>query len=171
MVIKVNTKLSNELGNLCHRTLSMVFKYCGKAIPAELGLFTPEDKALLTKAKILYKLTGEAVSTQALQKYVDLMISIIWEANKYVNDMAPWSLKDTDPNRMSTVLYVLLEVLRYTAILYQPLIPESANKILDQLNISKNERKFQHLTDKYRIKLSTPLSEPEYVFPRLHPVL
>lgn len=171
MVLKVNANLSNELGNLCHRTLSMVFKYCEKAIPSKIGLFSLEDEALLVKVKYLYKLACKAVSIQALQKYADLMIPIIWDTNKYLNDMSPWSLKNTDAERMATVLYVALEVLRYIAILYQPLIPESANKILDQLKISKKERTFRHLTDKYRIKLRTPISEPKCVFPRLYPVL
>jgi methionyl-tRNA synthetase len=77
--------------------------------------------------------------------------------------MAPWALKKADTERMATVLYVIMEVLRQSAILYQPLIPDSANKILDQLNFPEDERSFAHLDDSYRIKSGTPVG----VFPRI----
>ena len=167
MVQKVNTNLANELGNLCQRTLSMVFKNCGKASPTTIGAYTPEDEALLAKAKAMRDNAGAEISVQAIQKYVDVMVTMIWDANKYVDEMAPWALKKTDPDRMATVLYVLMEVLRYAAIMYQPLIPESANKILDQLKVPEDERTFAHLTDEYSIKPGTPISKPQGVFPRL----
>ena len=166
MVQKVNTNLANELGNLCQRTLSMVFKNCGKSVPAEIGPYTPEDEELLEKARALKEKAGKAISTQSIQLYVDAMVTMIWDANKYVDDMAPWALKKTDPERMATVLYVLLEVLRYSAILYQPLIPTAANKILDQLTVPEDEREFKHLND-CPIKPGTPISKPQGVFPRL----
>ena len=166
MVQKVNTNLANELGNLCQRTLSMVFKNCGKAVPTEIGAYTEEDEAILSKAKALREEAAEAISTQAIHKYSDAMVRMVWEANKYVDEMAPWGLKKTDPDRMATVLYVLMEVLRVVAILYQPLIPESANKILDQLTVPEDERSFDHL-ETGSIKLGTPISKPVGVFPRL----
>ena len=166
MVQKVNTNLANELGNLCQRTLSMVFKNCGKAVPVEIGAYTEEDEEILSKAKALREEAAEAISTQAIHKYSDAMVRMVWEANKYVDEMAPWGLKKTDPDRMATVLYVLMEVLRVVAILYQPLIPESANKILDQLTVPEDERSFEHL-ETGSIKLGTPISKPVGVFPRL----
>jgi len=60
-----------------------------------------------------------------------------------------------------------LEVLRHVAILYQPVIPASANKILDQLAVPQDERTFAHLTEEYMIKLGAPISQPQGVFPRL----
>eukprot|EP00551_Chaetoceros_affinis_P008856 CAMPEP_0203668574 /NCGR_PEP_ID=MMETSP0090-20130426/5172_1 /ASSEMBLY_ACC=CAM_ASM_001088 /TAXON_ID=426623 /ORGANISM="Chaetoceros affinis, Strain CCMP159" /LENGTH=591 /DNA_ID=CAMNT_0050533051 /DNA_START=186 /DNA_END=1961 /DNA_ORIENTATION=+ len=167
MIQKVNTNLANELGNLCQRTLSMAFKNCGKAVPEEIGSYTEEDEALLARAKSLQKEAGEHISKQSIQKYVETMVSMIWESNKYIDDMAPWVLRKTDPDRMATVIYVLMEVLRYAAILYQPLIPDSANKILDQLTVPPNERSFHHLDDKYAVKPGNPISKPIGVFPRL----
>lgn len=166
MVQKVNTNLANELGNLCQRTLSMVFKNCGKAVPAEIGPYTPEDEELLEKARGLKEKAGKAIAKQSIQLYVEAMVSMIWDANKYVDDMAPWGLKKTDPERMATVLYVLLEVIRYSAILYQPLIPTASNKILDQLTVPEDEREFRHLDD-CPIKPGSPISKPQGVFPRL----
>ena len=166
MVLKVNANLANELGNLCQRTLSMVFKNCGKAIP-EPGPFTPEDEVLLESARSLREKASAAIADQAILKYVQVVVAMIWEANKYIDTMAPWALKKTDPDRMATVLYVILEVLRHSAIMYQPLIPASANNILDQLQVPAEERTFLHLNDDYRVKPGSPISTPQAVFPRL----
>jgi len=165
-VRKANTNLANELGNLCQRTLTMVFKNCNKAVPSKILPFTVEDKALLSKTRELRHLCGEAVASQAIHKYVAAMVSMVWDANKYIDDMEPWVLRKTDEERMATVLYVLMEVLRVTAILYQPLIPTSANQILDQLGIPENERTFNHLESGAIVK-GAPISKPTGVFPRL----
>lgn len=167
MIFKVNANLANELGNLCQRTLSMVHKNCDKAVPLVTGEYTAEDLALLDKARNLRQKAAEFVAVQAIEKYVETLVSMIWEANKYIDTMAPWALRKTDPERMATVLYVTMEVLRYSAILYQPLIPNSANKILDLLTIPAGERTFSHLTDDYKIKAGTPISKPEGIFPRI----
>lgn len=166
MILKVNANLANELGNLCQRTLSMVFKNCGKAIP-EPGELTDEDEALLESARGLREQASAAIADQAIYKYIQVVVGMIWEANKYIDTMAPWALKKTDPDRMATVLYVILEVLRYSAILYQPVIPTSANNILDQLQVPLDERTFLHLNDDYKLKPSAPISKPQAVFPRI----
>ena len=168
MLLKVNNNLANELGNLCQRTLSMVFKNCDKAVPAEIGSFTEEDEALLESAKGLYERCATEVSEQALQKYVNELVEMVWSTNKYIDEMAPWALKKTDPERMATVLYVIMEVLRHVAILYQPVIPGSAQKMLDLLSVPEDQRTFAHLQgDEYKIQPGAPISKPEGVFPRI----
>lgn len=171
MILKVNNNLANELGNLCQRVMSMVYKNCNKAIPDVGGggeeNFTERDKELLEAAEGLYDRAAEAIAEQAIQKYANVLIEMVWEANKYIDDMAPWTLRKTDPERMVVVLYVLMEVLRYVSILYQPIIPMSANMILDQLTVPKDERSFAHLSKEYQIKAGSPVSKPEGVFPRI----
>jgi methionyl-tRNA synthetase len=93
---------------------------------------------------------------------------MVWEANKYIDEMAPWVLRKEDPKRMEVVLYVLMEVLRYVTILYQPVIPTSADKILDLLTVPPEQRSFGHLTPEYRVRPGAALaSKPEGVFPRI----
>ena len=93
---------------------------------------------------------------------------MVWEVNKYIDTMAPWVLRKTDEQRMATVLYVIMEVLRHIAILYQPIIPGSANKILDLLAVPEDQRSFEHLEgDDYKIQPETPVSKPKGVFPRI----
>lgn len=166
MIRKVNANLSNELGNLCQRVITLVFKNCGKAVPAEVQPFTEEDEELLAKARALREKAGKEVANQAIHKYAEAMINMVGDANKYIDDMAPWVLKKTDPERMETVLYVLMEVLRHTAILYQPLIPSSANKILDQLSIPEDERTFDHL-ETSPIQFGASIGKAVGVFPRI----
>ena len=60
-----------------------------------------------------------------------------------------------------------MEVLRYSAIVYQPLIPESANKILDQLTVPEDERTFDYLEEEFGVKSGNSISKPQGVFPRL----
>ncbi|GAX24564.1 methionyl-tRNA synthetase [Fistulifera solaris] len=167
MITKVNTNLANELGNLCQRTLSMVFKNCDKAVPTTVDPFTEADNAVLASARELRGKAAAEIAVQAIHKYVELMVRMVWETNKYIDEMEPWSLKKTDPDRMATVLYVIMEVLRHVGILYQPLIPEAANKILDALSVPKEERTFSHLDDAYRIKEGSAIPKPEGIFPRI----
>jgi methionyl-tRNA synthetase len=167
MILKVNSNLANELGNLCQRTLSMVHKNCNAAIPTSIGPYNDADLALLQSVDGLWLRAATAMSTQAIHKYVDVLVQQIVAANKYIDEMAPWVLRKSDPERMATVLYVIMEVLRYTAILYQPLIPESANMILDQLAVPVDERTFFYLNSSYRIQPGTAITKPEGIFPRI----
>ena len=178
---RVNTNLANELGNLCQRTLSMVYKNCNKAIPIIPGtvmgmgtstnsdddhFFAKEDTTLLSKARSLRHTCAEAISQQQIHRYVEAITSIVWDANKYIDEMEPWALKQTDPDRMKTVLYVILEVLRVVAILYQPLIPVSANEILDQLAVPREERSFEDL-EKGGVGMGEAIEKPVPIFPRI----
>jgi len=168
MVLKINTHLANELGNLCQRTLAMVYKNCNKAVPnVPIESLTKDDEALLAKARGLRQTSGEAISSQQIHKYVATMIGIVNDANKYIDDMEPWVLRKTNPDRMAVVLYVLMEVLRHCAILYQPLMPSSANKILDLLTVPEEERTFDHLSDIYAIRADSPIEKPKGIFPRI----
>jgi methionyl-tRNA synthetase len=166
MTFKVNSALANALGNLCQRVLTLIYKNCDRAVP-KVGPLTEADEALLATARSLREKCDKAMSDQAIQKYVDTLILMIVDANKYIDEMAPWVLRKTDTERMASVLYVLMEVLRYTAILYQPVIPDSASRILDALSVPKDERTFMHLEDAFRIKEGSPIAKPEPIFPRI----
>ena len=92
-------------------------------------------------------------------------MAVVWETNQYIDRMEPWVLRKTDPERMATVLFVIMEILRAVAILYQPLIPGSASKILDQLGVPASDRSFAHLKSG-SIQPGTSLAKPVIIFPR-----
>ena len=96
----------------------------------------------------------------------------IWEvvaaANRYIDQMAPWALRKTDPNRMADVLGVLLETIRQVAILLQPIMPNSAEQLLDQLKVKSDERNFDRLGGADRLIAGRKIDKPSGVFPRFN---
>ncbi len=164
MIFKCNANLSNELGNLAHRVSTLSYKNCDGVIPTP-GEFTAEDEAMMASARATRDIAAGHVAQQAIHLYTNSLINLVKEANGYIAIQAPWALKKTDPARMTTVLYILMETLRYASILYQPLIPGSANKILDQLGAPADERTFAHL-ESSPLKSGTPINEPKIVLQR-----
>jgi len=165
LIKRINSNLANDLGNLAQRSLSMIAKNCASVVPTP-GERTESDKALLGKAQALLPLMRAAMDEQALHKALDAAWDVIGDANRYVDEQAPWALKKTDPVRMAAVLYVLAETVRYVAILLQPYMPGSMAKMLDQLAVPENERDFTFLNDEAALKAGTPLPAPAGVFPR-----
>lgn len=166
-VERMNADLANGIGNLAQRTLSMIYKNCDEQIP-EPGEFTAEDEALLNSAqKQLVALMEKEVEKFALHKALALISSVVSEADGYIDAMAPWKLKKEDPERMKTVLYVLVETIRCIAISIQFATPTAAGKLLDQLKSPEDQRLFEHTRPEYAIKPGTKIDKPEGVFPRL----
>ena len=92
------------------------------------------------------------------------MLNAVWavvaEANRYFAGEAPWALAKTDPKRQGTVLYVTAEVIRQVSILAQPVMPESAAKLLDILAIPADARSFAALGAGQRIAAGATLPAP-----------
>ncbi|MDA9314368.1 methionine--tRNA ligase [Alphaproteobacteria bacterium] len=165
MIARINSDLSNDLGNLCQRVLSFVYKNGGQKIPQPMNEL-PEDQRLLQSAKDLIAKLREHFDSQEFNLALEKIWTVIGAANKYIDTQAPWALKKSNPERMNTVLYNLIEVLRYLAITTQPIIPKSANIMLDQLTVPANERSFKYLTSTYKIKPGEKLEKPSPIFPR-----
>ncbi len=89
---------------------------------------------------------------------------MLGETNRYFSAQEPWVLRKTDPERMATVLYVTLEVVRIVGILVQPVMPDSGAKILDLLGQDPGARQFADIAT--RLVPGTALPAPSPVFPR-----
>lgn len=165
MIARINSNLANDLGNLAQRSLSMIAKNCGGAVP-EKGALTQADKALLDKAHGLLDAVRREMDIMSFHKALDLIWDVIGDGNRYVDEQAPWALKKTDPARMATVLYVLAETLRHVAILLQPFMPQAMSAMLDQLAVPAADRTFAALTVDKALKPGAPLPAPSGVFPR-----
>ena len=162
---RINADLANNLGNLAQRSLSMTFKNCDGKIPVP-GEFTAEDAAILAKADAIYASARSEMDRQGLTKYLDAVWSVISDANQYFAAEEPWAKKKTDPKRMDTILYVTAECVRQFAILAQPVLPDSCNKLLDLLAVPADDRSFKSLGKAGRLVAGTPIPEPQGVFPR-----
>jgi methionyl-tRNA synthetase len=108
----------------------------------------------------------EAMKTQGLHQALNAIWSVVADANRYFAGEAPWALAKTDPARQGTVLYVTAEVIRQIAILAQPFMPDSANKLLDLLAVPADARDFATLGGARRIAGGGALPAPSPVFPR-----
>jgi methionyl-tRNA synthetase len=165
IVNRINADLSNDLGNLAQRSLSMVGKAFDGTLP-EPGEFTTADKTILAAADDMIGAAREHMKTQQLHQVLNAVWSVVADANRYFASEEPWAKAKTDPKRQGTILYVTAEVLRQVAILAQPFMPKSAANMLDQLAIPAGEREFAALTPDRRIKPGATLPPPKAVFPR-----
>ncbi|MCT1765239.1 methionine--tRNA ligase [Brevibacterium casei] len=136
IITRKNADLANEYGNLAQRSLSMIAKNCDGQVP-QPGDLTEADESLLSLARGTLETARRHVDTQSLHLYVDACWKVLSEANRYFSAQEPWKLKKTDPERMATVLWVTIEVVRIVSILIQPVMPESAGRILDLLGVAE----------------------------------
>tara|TARA_R110000868_G_scaffold144396_5_gene363507 strand:+ start:3984 stop:5675 length:1692 start_codon:yes stop_codon:yes gene_type:complete len=165
IVNRVNAELANDIGNLAQRSLSMIAKNCEGKVPFRSS-FSDEDNELLRSAASLYETVCKQMETFEIHNYLGSVVEVVSAANRYFAGQEPWALKKTDPDRMATVLYVTIEVVRYAAILMQPVVPASAAKLLDLLGVDPEDRTFEDL-DGSPLKPGTELPAPTGVFPRI----
>jgi methionyl-tRNA synthetase len=165
IVNRINADLANDLGNLAQRSLSMIAKNCGGAIP-EPSAPNEADEPILAASAALLGVCREAMDRQAIHKAIEAIWQVVADTNRYFAVQEPWALKKTDPARMGTVLYVTAETIRRIAILAQPYVPAAAAKFLDQLGVAPGERTFAALAPEGALKPGTKIATPQPVFPR-----
>ena len=170
LINRINADLANDLGNLLHRTLSMIGRFYKGEIPS------PGEKADVDDELIqLAQNTAANFEKYMEQLEINTALKEVWSlvsrSNKYIDETAPWALaKDPAKRaRLDTVMYNLAEVLRIVAILISPFIPLTAPKIWTQLGITDNFSDMR-LTDAQqwgRLAAGTVVTKPEPIFPRI----
>jgi methionyl-tRNA synthetase len=165
IVQRINADLANDLGNLAQRSLSMIAKNCDGKVPKP-GALLIDDTGILGRADVLYQSVASRFEYFGISHALEDIWALIAEANRYFAKQEPWAHKKTNPERMNTILYVTADVLRQIAILVQPIMPESAGKLLDQLGVPNDARDFVKLGPKGRLTPGTALPPPAPVFPR-----
>src|SRR5271165_2740920 len=164
MIGRLNGDLANDFGNLAQRVLVIINRDCGAAVP-EPADFTDADRSLLDNARGLLEHLRGQMREQAFHLALETIWRVVAEANRYVDEQAPWALRRTDPARMRTVLYSLAETIRHLGILTQPFVPQAAEKLLDQLAVPGDARDFAALAGATLVP-GTPLPKPQGIFPR-----
>ncbi len=165
IVNRINADLANDLGNLAQRSLSMIAKNCDAAVPRP-GDFTQADQDILWLADALPEKARAAMKDFAVHTTLAEIWAVVAEANRYFASQEPWVLRKSDPERMSTVLYVTAEVLRAVGILAQPFIPTAAAKLLDLLAVAPENRGLAVVGSEHRLQAGTSLPQPAPIFPR-----
>ena len=163
-VARVNADLANDIGNLAQRSLTMIAKHCGGAVPA-IEALTPADEALLGQIDAVLPACREAMDVQAIHTALAAIFDAVSEANRYFAAQEPWALRKSDPERMAVVLGVTAEALRRFAILLQPFVPQTAAALAELLAIPEDARDFTALATP--LTPGTQLPKPSPIVPRL----
>ena len=143
MVERMNSDLANTLGNLVNRTVSMTNKYFGGTVTDKGTADTEEERAVDADLKSVVENTPKIVEARMNDlRVADAMTEIFnlfKRCNKYIDETAPWVLAkdEAKKDRLETVLYNLIESIRSGAILIEPFMPETSEKILEQLGDGK----------------------------------
>jgi len=169
MIARVNAELANNIGNLVQRTLSFIQKNAGAAVPRP-GEYQPQDERLLNQIEQSLADIRENMDRQEFHKALESILALAAAANVYIDAEAPWTLKKTDSARMTTVLYVLCEIIRALGFLLLPFMPDSAGKILDAVAVALNKRTYEYYGKVTALVPGTPLPAPQPIFPRFESI-
>ncbi|WP_264328754.1 methionine--tRNA ligase [Wolbachia endosymbiont (group A) of Andrena hattorfiana] len=165
MISRINSELANNIGNLVQRTISFLHKQCSGVVPTvDQNLF--KDNESLPNCKAILGQVMDHLSKYEFNQIILLIINISSEANAYIDKSAPWTLSKTDKECMNLVIYKLLEYIRIIGILLQPIVPKSAEIILDQLQIPKEQRDLKSLCNAC-VSSGITLPKPTPVFLRV----
>ena len=138
VIKRYNTDLVNNLGNLCKRTLDMQKKYFDKVIAAPTEHEALDDEVVAACVEAYNKVT-DCMDHFHLADALSAVFAMLSRANKYIDETTPWALAkdETRRARLGTVLYTLLESIRWGAVLLKPFIPATAEEILAELGTDK----------------------------------
>ena len=165
IVNRVNAELANSFGNLAQRTLSMIDRNITEALPWGGSEADVDAELQATVATACRKELPEAFEEFQFSQGIEAWMRAVYACNKYVDEMAPWALKKSDPERMKAVLATLFVCIRDLAITIRPVIPSSSDRLLDVMGVPKDERDYRHLEDVYWYQRLA--EKPAPIFPRL----
>ena len=161
MIERINSDLANTLGNLVNRTISMANKYFdGKVEYKESTDLLDKDLRDMTNS--LDKLIEGKIEELKIADALAEIFTLLKRCNKYIDETEPWILAKDEKNkeRLESVLYHLLEAIRVSTLSLDPFLPETSEKILNQLNTERKETEFVQ-DNTYK------LNKPEVLFQRI----
>lgn len=167
MIERINTDLANIIGNLVNRSITMVNKYFGGQLTV-CDMNEAIDEELLEAKRLLPKRVEEKMEAFRVAEAISEIVNFFRRCNKYIDETQPWNLaKDEEKHdRLQTVLYNLMDSIRVGAILLESFIPETSNKILDQLKIE--ERGLEAASKENAFPLNHKITDKaEIIFHRL----
>ena len=165
---RINSDLTNELGNLVSRVTAMVTQYFGGQIPAP-NAEEPIDKELKELCQGLYGKLCKDIDELAVPQALEHIWEVIQRANKYIDETTPWILAKSEEGkvRLATVMYNLCEAIRYVATTLRPFLTKTPDKIFAKLGIEDEALKsFDSLSTFGATKVGTKVDKGEALFVR-----
>ncbi len=165
LINRINSDLSNNLGNLIQRVIKFINKNFDNAVP--FSIVRDADKSNLTvKGYKLLSNLKEKMKEFQISKCLEEIFLYVDELNKFMDESKPWNSFKNNPEKAGRDLSILIECFRLVGIILQPFIPNASKNILDMLNIEENLRKFKNLTFEYALISKHILNDPKPLFPR-----
>ena len=161
----INSDLANNYGNLCQRVLSFSEKNLDLIVPKSFK-FNKEDLDILNNFSENYKNLKDNIDIQNINFYMNFIIDQLFLANKYFNDQEPWKKKN-DLNRLNSIIYTSLELIRKISILLYPVIPNSALKALNIFHIKETEINIESIKNNEFLNTGMKLNKINILFDKI----
>jgi methionyl-tRNA synthetase len=168
LVRRLNADLANDFGNLVSRSMTMAVNYFEGLLPAP-GTLEEADISLRDAALKVIEDYKDMMKEFAFHKALITVWELIGRANKYIDTMKPWEMAKSNRERLGTVLNTITEAIRIVSVLLWPVMPQTAEKIQDQLGLGivGVELDLASLKEWGRIKQVKPMSKALPLFPRV----
>ena len=169
LIERINGDLANILGNLVNRTIAMSNKYFGGVV-TNAGVKEEVDDDLIAVALDTKRRVDAKMEQLRVADAISEIFTLLRRSNKYIDETMPWALAkdETKQERLQTVLYNLIESIRIAAVLLESFLPETSQKILDQIN---TDQRSYETVDTFGLYASgSKVTEtPQALFMRLDP--
>ena len=161
----INSDLANNYGNFCQRVTAFAEKNCDSKVPDSVE-FNDQDKNILDNFSNNIKTLRSYIDDQKLNSYVDFIVNVLFDANKYFNDQEPWNKKN-DKKRLNTIIYTSLELIRKISIMLYPIIPSSSIKSLSVFNIKEKDILFDTIKEHKYLKSNSKIDRVDILFKKI----
>ena len=160
-----NSDLANNYGNFCQRVTAFAEKNCDSKVPDSVE-FNDQDKNILDNFSNNIKTLRSYIDDQKLNSYVNFIVNVLFDANKYFNDQEPWNKKN-DKKRLNTIIYTSLELIRKISIMLYPIIPSSSIKSLGVFNIKEKDILFDTIKEHKYLKSNSKIDRVDILFKKI----
>ena len=161
----INSDLANNYGNLCQRVTAFAEKNCSSKVP-EAKDFNEDDLIMLNKFKENLETIRNEIDNQNINFYINFIVSALFEANKYFNDQEPWKKKD-DKDRLNTIVYTSLEMIRKISFMLYPIIPDSIERALKIFDLNSEDISFETIASHNYLKKGSSIYKIDILFKKI----